>query len=248
MYRDTYEQLLYAGQKTSIVSLASSRDRTIDATPDAYTSPQPYPEIVWRSNIETDADAFCARLRTYWIGHALALSEFLFEAARSGPGEGWIVEIGTEWGHGTCLLAGGSKAANREKVITIDSDKGTKQSLYDTRHFWQRTPMRQAQFHTNLLFAGVQDWVVPIGWDSRNVAAILDVRIRLLFIDGGHEYEPCSNDILLFGDKMVSGGIIVIDDYNMRTVAQAVDDHIVSSKRFSHIVAISKNTVVALKQ
>lgn len=247
MYRDIYEQLLYSKQKIGITPV-SAGDPTIDATPDIYTSLQPYPEIVWRYDIESNADAFCARLRKYWIGHAPALSEFLFEAARSGPGEGYIVEIGTEWGHGTCLLAGGSKSANREKVITIDSDKGTKQSLYDTRSFWQRTPMRQAQFHMNLLFAGVQDWVIPIGWDSKNVAAILDIQIRLLFIDGGHEYEPCSNDILAFGSKMVTGGIIVVDDYNMKTVAQAVNDHIASSEQFSHVVEISKNTVVALKQ
>lgn len=51
-----------------------------------------------------------------------------------------------------------------------------------------------------------------------------DVSVDFVFIDADHSYEGCKNDIMAWGPKVRSGGMIAGHDYNWPTVKQAVDE------------------------
>lgn len=141
---------------------------------------------------------------------------FMFDIAKDGDGKGIILEIGADIGQSAIPLAMGSKLANRGKVISIDHDKGGQD------YFWEREKRLDSKryggrrweiFIENLALCGVEDWVIPIGADSKEAWKYLDVDIRLLYIDGNHDYEHKTNDIINYGKMLVSKGWIFVHDY-----------------------------------
>lgn len=142
--------------------------------------------------------------------------QFLFLAARDGWGEGDIVEIGSYKGKSTVALALGSKLAEREKVFSIDPHTdGTKEI-----------------FLKNLHNLGVEDYVIPRVNTSEGVAKTFNSKIRLLFIDGNHEYEFVKKDILLWKDFLIEGGIVAFHDYNREGVSRAINELVINSGEF----------------
>ena len=148
---------------------------------------------------------------------------FMFDIAKDGEGEGVILEIGADIGQSAIPLAMGSKMSNRDKVISIDHDKGGQD------YFWERDKRLHSKRHggrrweifiENLALCGVEDWVIPIGADSKEAWKYLDVDIRLLYIDGNHDYEHKTNDIINYGKMLVSKGWIFVHDY----FASGIDD------------------------
>ena len=134
--------------------------------------------------------------------------QFLFLAARDGCGEGAIVEIGSYMGASTAALALGSKLLGREKVFSIDP------------HCWGTEKV----FLENLARVGVTDHVIPLIKSSEEAAETFDSKIRLLFIDGKHDYESVKKDISLWKDRVIEGGIISMHDYELPDVARAIDE------------------------
>lgn len=140
----------------------------------------------------------------------------LFLLARDGKGEGAIVEIGSYKGKSAVVMALGSKAGRREAVNSVDPHlEGTKDI-----------------FMKNVKAFGVEDYVKAIVATSFAGRKLFDSKIRLLFIDGCHEYEFIKNDILLWKDLMIDGGVIVFHDINWKTVARAIDELIKPSGDF----------------
>src|SRR5687768_14649322 len=83
-----------------------------------------HPRLVARSLREEGLGfvRFWPRLRATvpgWTGVLEGRS--LYALARSGPGQGAIVEVGSAWGRSTICLARGSKSAGRERVHAVDS-------------------------------------------------------------------------------------------------------------------------------
>lgn len=120
----------------------------------------------------------------------------LYDLARTGPGEGVIVEIGSWKGLSTIYLAAGSKRAGRERITAVD--------LFD---------FSMPEFQSNVIRAGVADWIDPVVGASATVASEWDGRpIRLLFIDGDHAYDHVRRDFEAWGRWVVPGGTIVFHD------------------------------------
>jgi len=140
----------------------------------------------------------------------------LFILARDSRGEGAIVEIGAYKGKSSVVLALGSQAKSRGKVYSIDPHlEGTKDV-----------------FMQNLRNFGVADRVISIFATSEEARRGFNSGIRLLFIDGCHEYEFVKKDILLWKDLIIDGGVIVFHDINWKTVARAVDELVRPSREF----------------
>jgi len=150
--------------------------------------------------------------------------ETLFDLGKSGPSEGAIINIGHYLGGSPIILAKGSKLANREKVFSYDV---------------QEYPDSQDIIIKNDL----DDWIFFKKESSkeaaRNWSNQRNKSIRLLFIDGDHSYEGCKNDILLWSEYLVPGGIIAIHDYGnasdgekFSSVVKAVYDTILSNEQF----------------
>jgi predicted O-methyltransferase YrrM len=168
---------------------------------------------------------FWPRLRATVPGWTGVLEgRFLYMLARAGPGNGAVVEIGSAWGRATICLARGSKAAGREVVQTVDPHLSSAQPSHwrgagrqkgmtavprepnaeDSRFPWLLSNLRRF---------GVDDWVVPIVSTSAAASTLPIDRVRLLFVDGSHDYEEVKADIEAWLPRVIPGGVIVFDDY-----------------------------------
>lgn len=132
----------------------------------------------------------------------------LFFAARDGWGVGSIVEIGAYKGKSTICLAWGSRLAKREKVVSIDPHTGGTHAVYSG----------------NLEKRCVKEYVKPYINTSEEARKVFNAPVRLLFIDGLHEYVWVRKDILLWKDLVIDGGLIIFHDYNWPGVRKAVDE------------------------
>lgn len=151
-------------------------------------------------------------------------TSFLFRCAKKGYGFGSIVEIGSFKGKTTIALALGSKFKKREKVYSIDPQ--------------ENAGIRQI-FLDNIHKAKINDYVIIKFKKSQDAVADFNSPIRLLFIDGCHEYESAKQDILLWKDYLIEGGIIAVHDYlpdnhpsYLAGVNKAVNECIVNSPDF----------------
>lgn len=158
---------------------------------------------------------------------------FLFLSAKGGPGKGEIVEIGSWKGRSTIWLARGSKSAGREKVYAIDPHIGSYENKDENTY---------RAFMENIRQAGVADHVVPMVTKSEEAAAKWSRPIRLLWIDGSHEYEDVKKDILLWSRFLVDGGIIALDDTVTREGPKKAVKELVSRGEFSGLGFVDNMT------
>jgi tetratricopeptide (TPR) repeat protein len=160
-------------------------------------------------------------------------AELLYRLAKQCEGEGEIVEIGSYQGYSTIWLASGSKETNRGKVYAIDphnmSDHGCNEAI----------------FRKNIYDAGLNDYVIPVIATSTDAENAWNRAIKLLFIDGAHDYENARNDFMLWGKHLIQGGIIAFHDYlslSCPGVTKVVKEHIFDSDNYMVIGCV--NTVI----
>lgn len=138
--------------------------------------------------------------------------------AEYGPGQGAVVEIGSFLGKSTCWLGLGALSAGREKITAIDYFKPLSFTAESEDKMDQAIVKEGSTFpfftqHINEF--GLQDQVEPIVSDSSIAAkAWGDRSIRLLFIDGHHEYDSVKQDFALWSPFVQQSGIIVFHDYS----------------------------------
>ena len=154
----------------------------------------------------------------------------LYKLARWGPGQGVIVEVGSAYGRSAIVLATASKRAGRGQVVSVDPHTGG-------ITFLQR---QQGPVNTYLGFAKniqrfhLSDWIQPIVLPSIDAAKQWDGRpIRFLYIDGWHTYDAVKADIEGWFPYLVSGGIILFDDYtdeHYPEVKRCIDDQMTMEK------------------
>ena len=154
----------------------------------------------------------------------------LYKLARWGPGRGVVLEIGSAWGRSTIVFAAASKRAGRDKVVAVDPHTGDIALVKDGEE-----PFNSYQeFSTNINRFHMADWVQPIVLKSDDAAKQWDGRpIRLLYIDGWHTYEAVKADIDNWLPYVVSGGVILFDDYNEKKypeVKRCIDDQMTADK------------------
>jgi len=138
----------------------------------------------------------------------------LYYAARYGPSEGTIVEIGSFKGKSTIWLAKGSKRVGREKIYAIDTHLGSPEHRLGGQFASHMPPEGTTElvFRQNIRQADVEDWVVPLIMSSDDALRVWRDPIRLLFIDGEHAYEAVRNDFLNWQQYVVLGGFIAFHD------------------------------------
>lgn len=152
----------------------------------------------------------------------------LWRLARSGRGRGGIIEIGSWKGKSTIWLAYGSRSANREKVVAVDPHSGSREhkerlGTVNTRN----------GFLNNLRLYGVYDWVTPMVERSEELARRWTEEIRLVFIDGSHDYEDVKKDFLLWFERLgISGVIALHDSYLVEGGPERVVEELVLRSRY----------------
>lgn len=143
--------------------------------------------------------------------------EFLYRCARDGYHHGKIVEIGSFHGMSTIVMAMGSKQRQREKVYAVDP-------LLDANI--------RNRFLENIKREKVEDYIIPKFMKSEQAAKDFEEPIRLLFIDGCHEYRKVREDILLWKDHLIEGAVIALHDINLESIRRAVEGYIINSNEF----------------
>lgn len=118
------------------------------------------------------------------------------------------VEIGSYRGKSACYIA--SAMPDDAHLWCIDpwddSDNNRYGFVFTDENF--------RLFCNNVRACGLESCVTPIRKLSSEVARVWEKPISLLYIDGGHEHEEVLGDIDGFLPHMVSGGVILFDDYS----------------------------------
>ncbi len=112
---------------------------------------------------------------------------------------GVIVEIGSFHGKSTIQLA-----TAKQTVYAIDPHKG--------EYSGGKTTSTESSFRANLRAAGVNDIVRPVVKTSRQAAQGWNEPVKLLFIDGLHDYPHAREDYALWSQHLVDGGIVAMHD------------------------------------
>lgn len=176
-----------------------------------------------------------------WLSEGEA--KYLYSLACYGPGTGALVEIGSWKGKSTVVLAAGSKAARREKVYAIDPHRGGP----DQEGLGYKNIDTEGEFRENIRTAGVDDYVVPMVMRSSDAVQTWQDPIRLLWIDGDHDYGAVKNDFILWEPHVIDGGVVAFHDtYAWEGPRKVVEEYILPSNRFSILGFV--DTITAAKK
>lgn len=176
-----------------------------------------------------------------WLTNNEAL--LLFQIAKHLQSEGQIVEIGSWKGKSTIVLAlGHMQSGKRGYVWSVDPHQGS--ITLGKKH--QGNTFKE--FETNILDAHVQNYVKAIVSTSANAANRWKKPIRLLFIDGLHDYQHVAADIAYWSSWVVTDGVIVFHDAfcGEKGVWDAVRLHILTRKDIVDIGTVSSILFVVL--
>ena len=158
----------------------------------------------------------------------------LYDLARKDTAEGVILEVGSWKGKSTVILASGSKAGKGDLVYAVDHHRGSVEhatSLGEVN--------TEAEFRRNLERASCSETVVPLVMSSREAARLWSrrpARIRLLWVDGAHDYSSVLEDIDLWNPFLVDRGVIAFHDFTHSIeVRKATKERICCSRAFSEV-------------
>ncbi len=131
-----------------------------------------------------------------------------YALGRWGPKAGVIVEIGSFKGRSTVCFAKGAKDGSREEVFAIDPHTGAP-PWFPAIPSW----FTLKEFESNLEKADVCANVTTCVTDSLQAARIWPaLPVRVLFLDGDHSFEGLLADYEQWIEKLVVGGVLLIDD------------------------------------
>lgn len=157
----------------------------------------------------------------------------LYQLARCQiPGE--VLEIGSFCGKSTIFLALGCKQSGTI-VHAIDphkaiSEGGKEQYAQD---FSPRSKGTLKDFEDNLKKSGLESFVKPMICTSEEARYKLPpLTLKLLFIDGSHDYLDVVLDYYLWHEQVVPGGYLVFHDSNFESVNLMIQRH-VNQERYS---------------
>ena len=168
---------------------------------------------------------------------------FLFLLSLMSSIKGDVVEIGSWLGGTTSYLAKGCQVASNGKVIAIDHFEGNpgKEELY-------RAEVREDEtifqvFQRNISIAGMTEHVQALKMDSLSARKIIQEPVRMVFIDGNHEYDSVKQDIQLWEPLLKSGGYLVFHDFtNAEGVSAAVRE--LDSEKYKICVLVDSMLVL----
>lgn len=130
----------------------------------------------------------------------------LFLLAKNIAVDGEVVEIGSYKGKSTIALANGLKERGKGVVWAIDPHLGQISVSDKVKRSTEK------EFLENIQKAEVTSWVKPIVKKSQAAAKHWKKYIRLLFIDGLHDYTHVAEDIAFWSPYVVREGTIALHD------------------------------------
>ncbi len=175
---------------------------------------------IWENPIHLEDAKLTVNCPGLMIDRELAHLERL---ARTRPPSDSVIEIGRYYGRSTIALGQGVKRSKLGKVISIDPfsapDVQDRISAHCVSHFvelWDQTSR-----------SGFERWQ-----KERE-----KYQIGMLFIDGDHRYPAVVQDIEMWSNVLMPGGIIALHDYyeTQPDCLKALNEKIIWSGKFEQI-------------
>jgi len=168
-----------------------------------------------------------------WINDAEWLYENIVNECQDGD---HLIEIGTFFGQSACRMGELIKQSNKDITFdTIDTFEQIEPSMragfhppqfreYKESEQLNTSPMSSVvQMHFNLL--DISDYVNIVICDSRVAHNLYkDNSLKMVYLDGNHEYNIIKKDLENYWKKVKKGGFLVGDDFGYTDVEQAVLD------------------------
>jgi predicted O-methyltransferase YrrM len=161
-------------------------------------------------------------------------AEALYDLAHETAGDGAVVEIGSFVGRSLVCLAAGTLARGGGRVVSIDPHTGSPEHQPGAATFleayWDAKARRVdtlPALRRNLAACGLADAAELHRATSDAAAEGWSKPIRVLFIDGGHDYAQVARDLRAWTRWVAPGGAVAIHDYASRLfpgVSRAVDE------------------------
>lgn len=139
-----------------------------------------------------------------WLSDREAILLHLLAQEKRTAGE--VVEIGSYKGKSTVALALGLIAGGQGRVYAVDPHLG---KIISGQKNTQKT---LTEFKENIRQAGLTAKIVPVVKTSAVAASEWKLPVRLLFIDGLHDYEHVSEDYRIWSPFVADGGCIAFHD------------------------------------
>lgn len=134
-----------------------------------------------------------------------------------------VVELGVWKGASTIALAEELRRSSvNGVVVAVDTwlgswDHWTMPGLSEELCFSFGYPQLYQKFASNILHAGLEDYVVPLPLDSANATYVLKhlaIQPDVVHIDGPHDYSSVLADLNRWWGLLAPGGTLIADDYD----------------------------------
>lgn len=166
----------------------------------------------------------------------------LYYLAVHAPENGRVVEIGSFLGKSTLWLASGLRRLGDggPPLLAIDPHDGHERP--------DVCPEQDsfATFQSHIRQAGLDAWVEPLRRRSQQVASAWSEPIRVLWIDGSHDYEDVLADLEGFAPHVIPGGHVALHDTRSRHfpgVRRAMRDYFAGKTDFRRMVELRNMAV-----
>lgn len=133
---------------------------------------------------------------------------------------GLVIEIGVWKGASVITLANRMRDLGCDGcVLAVDTWLGSAEHwLHDEipRHP-NGTSALYDLFRSNVLRAGLDDYVVPLPLDAQSAATVIkavDLRPVVLHLDGSHDLASVTRDLEAWWPLIQPGGMLIVDDYD----------------------------------
>ena len=151
---------------------------------------------------------------------------------------GLVVEVGVWKGASVFTMARRMRAVGCDGVVlAVDTWLGSREHwLHPTHRLLigrqHGFPLLYFQFLSNVVHAGLQEYVLPLPLDSANAAEVvreLNLAPVVIHLDAGHDYASVTADLERWWPRLAPGGMLIADDYDATgvvwtSVGRAIDD------------------------
>jgi predicted O-methyltransferase YrrM len=158
----------------------------------------------------------------------------LAAAAAGCPNDGEIVEIGSFRGLSTIVLA--THAPEGAAIVAIDPHAGNDRGPGELHGFTVEAASDRDVFERNLVAAGVRHRVRHVGARSADAHDAVHGEIDVLYVDGAHRYAAARADLRDWGQRVTSGGTMLVHDaFSSVGVTAAIMRELVFGRRFRYV-------------
>lgn len=166
-----------------------------------------------------------ARSINGWLSEAQGMALYCL-AARSIAGD--VLEVGSFCGKSTVFLALGCKHTTA-RVVAVDPHKAIAEGGKEQYgpDFQPRLTGTWEEFSSNVRRSGLGEYVEPFVGTSQEAREVYSsLRLKLLFIDGSHDFPDVLLDYSMWNDMIVPGGYLAFHDSNFEGVNRVLHQHL----------------------